>query len=78
MLDTESNLQKVRDTFINNGEYEFPDAEAEERYAKRLLFRIEESYSSENYHREYATLAEFIFSDCADKLAYWLYEDGNY
>lgn len=78
MLDTENNLQKVKDTFINNGEYEFPDADVEERFAKRLLFRIEEAYSSENYYREYDTLAEFMFSDCADKLAYWLYEDGNY
>ncbi|MDZ5608593.1 hypothetical protein U2I54_16200 [Bacillus pseudomycoides] len=72
------NLQKVREVFINNGEYDFENEKDAERFAKELLWKIESLYREENFYREYEELTDFIISHHADGEAYWLYTDGNY
>lgn len=77
-MSEDTNLQKVREVFINKGEYEFDNKQEEERFVKKLLWLIESSYSEGNYYREYEELTNFIYSEHADSLAFFLFTDGNY
>jgi hypothetical protein len=78
MMDREKHLQIVREVYVNNGEYNFEKDVKAERFARKLLDKIEDSYQEGNYHREYENFADYIRSHHADNDAYWLYNDGDY
>lgn len=78
MLDTIKNLQTVREVFVLNDEYSFNSEDEAERFVKKLLWLIESSYSEGCFYREYEELSDFIYSEHADSLAYFLFTDGNY
>ncbi|MFJ8529008.1 hypothetical protein [Bacillus sp. NPDC094106] len=63
-------LQKVKEVFINNGEYDFDNEQDAERYAKKLLWRIESLYQEEDFYRDYEDLSDFIISHYAGSEVY--------
>lgn len=77
-MDHTERLQKIRELFVTNGEYEFSNDKDAERFVKKLLWKAESLYSEENFYRDHEDFFDFLCTHHVDSLAYFLYEDKNY
>lgn len=71
------NLQIIKDTLVNKGEYDFEDKAKANKFAKDVLFEAEEQFTSEGYYRKYNDFKEFLYTHHVDGIAYQIYEDNN-
>ena len=69
-------LKIIKDTLVNNGEYDFENMTKANKFAKQVLSEAEDKYSNEGYQHKYEDFKEFLYTHHADTIAYWIYEDN--
>ena len=69
-------LKIIKDTLVNNGDYDFDNETKANKFAQEVLDEAQEQYSSEGYHHKYSDFNEFLYTHHVDNIVYHIYEDS--